>query len=45
MDSRTQTQGFERAMGEAKKQASNVAQPTLPLAKRPVHSKRQPATS
>ena len=25
MDNRTQTQGFDRALGEAKKQASNVA--------------------
>ena len=25
MNNRTQTQGFDRAMGEAKKQASNVA--------------------
>jgi ElaB/YqjD/DUF883 family membrane-anchored ribosome-binding protein len=25
MDNRTQAQGFDRAMGEAKKQASNVA--------------------
>jgi hypothetical protein len=37
---KTPEQGFDRAMGEAKRQASNVAMRLAPQrAKRPVHSK------